>query len=58
MIALVPAIFMSAVTTTYLLQAPEGFGLPTNITYPAGIGFAILFTALFVRAFILRKRTA
>ena len=56
-IALVPAIFMSAVTTTYLLQAPEGFGLPTSITYPAGIGFAILFTALFVRAFILRKRT-
>ena len=47
-IALVPAIFMSAVTTTYLLQAPEGFGLPTNITNPAGIGFAILFTALFV----------
>ena len=56
-VALVPAIFMSAVTTTYLLQAPEGFGLPTNITYPAGIGFAILFTALFVRAYILRKRT-
>ena len=56
-VALVPAIFMSAVTTTYLMQAPEGFGLPTNITYPAGIGFAILFTALFVRAFILRKRT-
>ena len=38
-------------------EAPEGFGLPTNITYPAGIGFAILFTALFVRAYILRKRT-
>ena len=56
-VALLPAIFMSAVTTTYLLQAPEGFGLPTNITYPAGIGFAILFTALFVRAYILRKRT-
>ena len=56
-VALVPAIFMSAVTTTYLLQAPEGFGLPTDITYPAGIGFAVLFTALFVRAYILRKRT-
>ena len=57
-IAMLPAIFMSAVTTTYILQAPEGFGLPTNITYPAGIGFAVLFTALFFRAFILRKRTA
>ena len=56
-VALLPAIFMSAVTTTYLLQAPEGFGLPTDITYPAGIGFAILFTLLFIRAYILRKRT-
>ena len=56
-LALLPAIFMSAVTTTYLLQAPEGFGMSTDITYPAGIGFAILFTGLFVRAFILRKRT-
>ena len=56
-VALLPAIFMSAVTTTYLLQAPEGFGLPTDITYPAGIGFAVLFTLLFVRAYILRKRT-
>ena len=56
-VALVPAIFMSAVTTTYLLQAPEGFGLSTDITYPAGIAFAVLFTGLFVRAFILRKRT-
>ena len=56
-VALLPAIFMSAVTTTYLLQAPEGFGLSTDITYPAGIAFAVLFTGLFVRAFILRKRT-
>ena len=56
-VALLTAIFMTAVTTTYLLQAPEGFGLPTDITYPAGIGFAILFTLLFVRAYILRKRT-
>ena len=56
-VAVVPAIFMSAVTTTYLLQAPEGFGLSTDITYPAGIAFAVLFTGLFVRAFILRKRT-
>ena len=54
--ALLPAIFMSAVTTTYLLQAPEGFGLPTDITYPAGIGFAVLFTLLFVRAYILRRK--
>lgn len=56
-LAMLPAIFMSAVTTTYILQASEGFGLPTDITYPAGIGCAVLFTALFFRAYILRKRT-
>ena len=49
-IALVPAVFMSAVTTTYIMQAPEGLGLPTTITYPVGIAWAVLFTALFFRA--------
>ena len=34
-IAVIPAIFMTMVTFTYILQAPEGFGLSTSITYPA-----------------------
>ena len=48
-IATVPATFMSAVTMTYILQAPEGFKLPTSISYPVGITFALvcLFTFLF-----------
>ena len=35
-ITLVPALFMTAVTTTYLLLAPEGFSLPKDISYLAG----------------------
>ncbi len=36
-ITLIPAVFMTAVTTTYLLLAPEGFSLPKEISYPVGI---------------------
>jgi carbon starvation protein CstA len=35
--ATVPATFMTAVTVTYIFQAPEGFGLPTTISYPIGL---------------------
>ncbi|GAB6156371.1 carbon starvation protein A [Desulfosporosinus burensis] len=48
-IATIPAIFMTAVTFTYLLQAPEGFGLSTSISYPVGLlitaGIALLFAS-------------
>ena len=48
-IATVPATFMSAVSMTYILQAPEGFKLPTSISYPVGIALAMicLFAFLF-----------
>jgi len=39
-ITLVPAIFMSAVVTSYLLVAPEGFGVNTFYGQMAGICFA------------------
>jgi carbon starvation protein CstA len=39
-IATVPATFMSAVSMTYILQAPEGFQLSTAISYPVGLAFA------------------
>ncbi|HHW07815.1 MAG TPA: carbon starvation protein A [Clostridia bacterium] len=41
-IATVPATFMTAVSITYILQAPEGFQLPTTISYPVGIVAAAL----------------
>ena len=49
LIPAVPATFMSAVTFTYILQAPEGLQLPTAISYPAGIIFAIICVMLFAR---------
>lgn len=47
-IATVPAIFMSAVVTTYILQAPEGFKLSPAISQPVGIVVAATLFALFV----------
>jgi carbon starvation protein CstA len=35
-ITLIPALFMTAVTSTYLLFAPEGFSLSKEISYSAG----------------------
>lgn len=49
LIPAIPATFMSAVSCTYILQAPEGFQMSPSITYPAGIVFAIICVALFVR---------
>ena len=40
LITAVPASFMSAVSLTYILMAPEGFKLSSKIGYPAGIIFA------------------
>lgn len=41
-IALIPALFMTAVVVTYLLMAPEGFSLPYPISLSIGIGVSIL----------------
>lgn len=37
-----PAAFMTAVTTTYIMIAPEGLKLPSSFAYPAGIVLAVL----------------
>ncbi len=47
-IAVVPATFMSAVSMTYILQAPEGFKLPISVSYPSGIAFALAVLAFFL----------
>ena len=49
LISLIPALFMSVVTSTYILQAKEGFELATSITYPAGIVFAIICLTMCVK---------
>ena len=50
LLASVPATFMSAVSVTYILQAPEGLKLSTGISYPAGIVAAVVFAALYCKA--------
>ena len=35
-VTLIPAVFMTAVTTTYLFFAPEGFALSRNVSYLIG----------------------
>lgn len=49
-ITMIPATFMSAVTSTYILIAPEGFKLPISIAYPAGILFAVCCLAAFLNS--------
>ena len=47
-IASVPATFMSAVVTTYIMQAPEGFKLPASVATPVGIVIAVVLLASFL----------
>ena len=51
-ITLIPAVFMTAVTTTYLLFAPEGFSLSKEISYPIGA----FLSAISLIAFFVYKR--
>jgi carbon starvation protein CstA len=48
-IVLFPAAFMTAVCSTYILIAPEGFKLSTTIAYPAGLVVTVLAIGLFFR---------
>lgn len=47
-ICTLPATFMTAVSITYIIQAPEGFRLSTSISYPVGIVAALLALGLFL----------
>ncbi len=54
--ATVPATFMTAVSATYLLVAPEGFSIATEIAYPLGGAIAALVLALFLGVVFPRNR--
>ncbi len=54
-ITLIPAVFMTAVVTNYILIAPEGFMLNQSVGYPIGIGAAILTGLLFLRFRVNQK---
>ena len=49
-----PATFMSAVSSTYILTASEGLRLSTAIAYPVGIAFAVILFSVYI-VFLLRK---
>lgn len=46
-ITLLPAIFMTAVVSNYIIIAPEGFQLDQAIGYPIGIGVSLISTTFF-----------
>jgi len=51
-ITLIPSIFMTAVVSTYLMAAPEGFELPLSIAYLIGFfmtTLVVLWFLLFIR---------
>lgn len=49
-ISLIPALFMTCVTVSYIFLAPEGFGLSPVIAYSVGIGTTIgTFILFFIR---------
>lgn len=56
-IATLPATFMSAVSVTYILQAPEGFKLPVTISYPIGIISALVLFGIFLSFVIKNNNT-
>lgn len=53
LVTLIPALFMTAVVTTYIMLAPEGLSLPKPISYGIGLFFVILTFTLF---FIYKKK--
>lgn len=46
-VSLLPAVFMTAVTISYILLAPEGFGMSTMFSYTIGIGTTLAMIILF-----------
>lgn len=61
-ISMIPAVFMTMVTMTYIIFAPEGFGsivcdsLGTEAGYYLSIGFGCLVSAIFIGLFYKWKR--
>ena len=47
-ISLLPALFMTVVSVSYILTAPEGFGLKLNIALYIGIAVSVTFLLLFL----------
>lgn len=57
-LTLIPAIFMTAVVSTYLFIAPEGFHFEQNLSYILGLSITAIITAIFVIKFKAMKLNA
>jgi carbon starvation protein CstA len=56
-ITFIPALFMTAVISTYLFLAPEGFHLSKEISYTVGIGITIISLFLFIVYYRNERKT-
>ena len=57
LITALPAMFMSAVSLTYILMSGEGFGLSASVAYPSGIAFGVVMFGVYMYMCLqLRKR--
>lgn len=56
-IATIPAVFMTAVVTTYILIAKEGLTISPTIAQPVGILVAVIAFALFMWKFRFKKQS-
>ncbi|GAB2545971.1 carbon starvation CstA family protein [Rufibacter soli] len=56
-VTLVPAVFMTAVATSYILVAPEGFQLPVEVAYAVGFSVALALLAFTLVKVAKGKRT-
>lgn len=57
LVSLLPALFMTAVCSTYIVMAPEGFALPATVGYPVG-AFAVAATGFMFLRWIRKVRSA
>jgi carbon starvation protein CstA len=48
LITALPAVFMTAVSVTYILTAKEGFQLPVSVAYPVGMTTATVFLGIYL----------
>ena len=55
-ILVIPAMFMSAVCSTYILFAPEGLHLSANVAYPIGLAFAIVCFIVFAVRILAKEQ--
>ncbi len=56
LITALPATFMSAVSSTYIIMAKEGLGLSSQIAYPCGIIFATILFLIYIFKLVKKNK--